>query len=51
MKILRVCEVGDDRLEQKGREPRYDILRWRPFCGEIEVAAIAKRADNSATGA
>jgi hypothetical protein len=42
---------GDDRLEQKVRGPRYDILRCWPFGADFDLADAAKRADNSVTSA
>jgi hypothetical protein len=38
--------MGDDRLEQKGRGPCYDVLRCRPFGVDFELAGAAKCADN-----
>jgi hypothetical protein len=42
---------GDDRLEQKGRGPRYDVLRCWLVGADFDLADAAKRADNSVTGA
>jgi len=41
-----VILAGEDRLEQKGRRRRYDILRCWPFGAKSGLAGPARCADN-----
>ncbi len=43
-------DEGDDRLDQRERVGRHDILRCWLFGVDFELAAAAKRADNLVTG-
>ena len=43
--------VGDDRLEQKGWNRRYDRLRYWPFGADVALAVAGKRAENGVRSA